>query len=89
MISTAAAPSVICDEFAAVITPSGLNAGLSLASFSIVGVGTDAFVLGHRLFAVVGRDRDRQDLPVEAALFGGPGRAQVRLDRERVVRPRG
>ena len=34
MISTAAAPSVICDEFAAVITPSGLNAGLSCASFS-------------------------------------------------------
>ena len=34
MISTAAAPSVICDELPAVITPSGLNAGFSVASFS-------------------------------------------------------
>ena len=35
MMSTAAAPSVICDELPAVITPSGLNAGFSVASFSI------------------------------------------------------
>ena len=35
MMSDAAAPSVICDELPAVITPSsGLNAGFSLASFS-------------------------------------------------------
>ena len=35
MMSTAAAPSVICDELPAVITPpSGLNAGFSRASFS-------------------------------------------------------
>ena len=35
MMSIAAAPSVICDEFAAVTTPSSLNAGFSLASVSI------------------------------------------------------
>ncbi len=33
---TAAAPSVIWDELPAVMTPSGLNAGLSVASFSTV-----------------------------------------------------
>ncbi len=35
MTSSAAEPSVICDEFAAVTTPSSLNAGFSLASVSI------------------------------------------------------
>ena len=36
MSSTAAAPSEICDEFPAVILPSGLNAGFSPASASSV-----------------------------------------------------
>ena len=36
MISTADAPSVICDELPAVILPSSLKAGLSLASVSAV-----------------------------------------------------
>ena len=36
MISTAEAPSVICEELPAVTLPSGLNAGLSLASVSTV-----------------------------------------------------
>ena len=36
MTSTADAPSVICDELPAVILPSSLNAGLSLASVSAV-----------------------------------------------------
>ncbi len=39
MISTAAAPSVICDELPAVTMPSGLNAGFSPASTSGVVVG--------------------------------------------------
>ena len=34
MMRAAAAPSVICDELPAVTTPSGLNAGLSLARVS-------------------------------------------------------
>ena len=36
MMSTAEAPSVICDELPAVTLPSGLNAGFSLASVSAV-----------------------------------------------------
>ena len=35
MISTAEAPSVICDEFPAVTFPSSLKAGFSLASLSM------------------------------------------------------
>ena len=69
MMSTAAAPSVICDELAAVITPSGLNAGFSLASFSTFESGRmPSSTLTTRL-AVLALDRDRNDLPVEAALF--------------------
>ncbi len=48
--STAAAPSLICDEFPAVTNPSGLNAGLSVASRSRV-------VSGRMpSSAVIGRD---------------------------------
>ena len=36
MISIAAAPSVICDEFPAVMRPSGLNAGFSLPRLSML-----------------------------------------------------
>ena len=36
MTSSAAAPSEICDEFPAWMTPSSVNAGLSPASFSTV-----------------------------------------------------
>jgi hypothetical protein len=36
MMSTAAAPSVICDELPAVTLPSGLKAGFSCASVSAV-----------------------------------------------------
>ena len=48
MTSTAAAPSVICDEFAAVITPSSLNAGFSVGELLDRRVGTDALVAGER-----------------------------------------
>ena len=54
MISTAAAPSVICDELPAVITPSGLNAGFSVASFSSVVSGRMPSSWSTMRLAVVG-----------------------------------
>ena len=49
MISTAEAPSVICDELPAVTLPSGLKAGLSLASVSAVVPGRMPFVGLHEV----------------------------------------
>ena len=55
MISTAAAPSVICDELAAVITPSGLNAGFSVRELLDVESGRMPSSRVTTLLAVVGR----------------------------------
>ena len=91
MISTAAAPSVICDELPAVTTPSGLNAGLRLArrlerrarrmpssSVCIASV----YELAGLLVVRLGPHGD--DLVVEAALVGGPRGPLLRSSAERV-----
>ena len=87
MISTADAPSVICEELPAVTLPSSLKAGFRLASVSTDGVGSDALVGGHELVgrvALVVAHVDRHDLALEAALGGRLGRAAVALGGERV-----
>ena len=85
MINVAAAPSEICDELPAVITPSGLNTGFSWASFS---ADESARMPSSRVIVsepVVGHDRNRDDLVLEATLLGRAGGAPVGLQRERVV----
>ncbi len=87
----AAAPSLICDELPAVTTPSGLNAGFRLASFSsdesglMPSFGPDALVAREERGAFLARDLHRDDLLLEAPLVGGTRSAQVRLEREAVV----
>ena len=79
MISTAEAPSVICDELPAVTLPSGLNAGLSLASVSTVVPGRMPSSRGEQLVGldelagllVAGLGLHGDDLVVEATLVGG------------------
>ena len=71
MISSAAAPSVICDELPAVTRPpssSGAERRLQLGERLDRGV-AQAFVGRHR--AALGVE-DREDLAGEAALVGGP-----------------
>ena len=73
---------MIWELLPAVTLPSGLKAGLSLASVSTVVSGrmpssavtssSDSVTLAGLLVLVLGGDRD--DLPLEAALGGGPGR---------------
>ena len=87
MISTAEAPSVICDEFPAVTLPSSLKAGFSLASVSTARVGPDALVgrrRSRRCPCPRRRGRHGDDLVLEPALGGGPGRPLVALHREGV-----
>ena len=82
--STAAAPSLICDEFPAVITPSGLNAGLSAASRSAVVSGRmpSSTVITPR--RTVDAHRHRHELAVEAGFVRGARGALLRLERELV-----
>ena len=85
MISSAAEPSVICDEFAAVTTPSGLKAGFSLASVSIDESGrmpssVRMVSLPSSVVMSIGTI-SRSKRPSAVALRGPP----VRLDREAVV----
>ena len=71
---------MICELLPAVTLPSGLNAGLSLASVSTVVSGRmpssavtsspDSMTLPVSLSLCL--DGDREDLPLEAALGGGP-----------------
>ena len=82
--STAAAPSVICDELPAVITPSGLNAGFSAASRSGDVSGRMPSSTTSSVSASLGRPA-RHDLALEAAFVGGrAAAAAVRLERELV-----
>ena len=88
MMSTAEAPSVICEELPAVtLPPSGLKAGLSLASVSTVLSGrmpSSAVSSSSVSVALVVADGHRDDLVLEAALGGGPGGPLVALGREGV-----
>ena len=85
MTSTAAAPSLSGQALPAVTVPSGLNAGCSAASFSIVvpGRGPSSW---RDLGAV--RRRDRDDLLVEVARVAGVDRAVLRDHRPLVLLPR-
>ena len=68
MMSTADAPSEICDELPAVIMPSSLNAGFSLASVSAVvpsRMPSSAVIISTLPSISTG---DRDDLVLEAAL---------------------
>ena len=84
MISTADAPSEICDELPAVILPSSLNAGLRLARVSAV---VPSRIPSSRVIISVTPstvDRHRHDLVVEPPLVGGRRRAPLALGAERV-----
>ena len=81
-ISTAAEPSTICDEFPAVTTPSGMNAGWSDAIFSSV-VSRIASSTANRVRVSVAvpppsvdraRRRRRDDLLLEAPLVASAAR---------------
>ena len=91
MISTAAAPSEICDDVPAVTVPVSEKAGFRPASFSSE-VSRRTPSSAREQPAHVGRARDvgvhprleRHDLVGEAALVGGPGRPLVRAQGELV-----
>ena len=77
MISTAEAPSVICDELPAVTRPVSGNEGrLEFAERFQGRIGADALV-GRDELPVGAHDLD--DLVLEAAFSGGPGGTLVRL----------
>ena len=87
MISTADAPSVICDELPAVTLPSSLKAGLRLASASTVESGrmpSSAVSSSSVSLPSSSRTATGHDLVLEAALGRGPGGALVALHREGV-----
>ena len=76
VMSTAAVPSVICDEFPAVITPpSGWNDGLSAARRSSDESGRMPSSRCHHLAAVCGTHGQRDDLVIEATFVCGAWRA--------------
>ena len=87
-MSTAAEPSTICDEFPAVTTPSGMNAGCSDAIFSSV-VSRIASSTAKRVRVSVAVppppsaaghvEVDRDDLLLEAPLVARARRARMRL----------
>ena len=82
MISTAAAPSVICDELPAVTRPPPpvRNDGFSLASVSTVVSRRPSSAV---IIAPVGAEH-RQDLALEPALVGGPRGVLLAAGAERV-----
>ena len=84
MISTADAPSEICDELPAVIEPSSLKAGLSLASVSVVVPSRMPSSVRELLLRAVELDDDRDDLVLEATLVAGDRGALLALGAERV-----
>ncbi len=92
MISTADAPSVICEELPAVTLPSALNAGFKLASVSTVVPSRMPSSLFHDLvelhdlvlLAVPELALQRDDLVVEAAFHRGPPRHAAATGTERV-----
>jgi hypothetical protein len=83
MISAADAPSVICEELPAVITPFGSKAGFNRASVSTV-VSSRIPSSARTGLLVPSSSVDRQDLAVEAALVAGARRALLRGGRELV-----
>ena len=87
MISTADAPSVICEELPAVTFPSSLNAGFRLASAATDGVRANPLIGAHELVSgipVFVAHVDGNDLALEATFGGRSGGAAVALDGERV-----
>ena len=83
-MSTADAPSEICDELPAVIAPSSLKAGLSLASVSVVVPSRMPSSWREHLGGAVDLDVDLDDLVLEAALVASDGGALLALGAERV-----
>ena len=84
MISTAEAPSEICDELPAVILPSSLNAGFSLASVSAVVPSRMPSSVVSISVSPSTSTGDRDDLVLEAALGGGLRGALLAQGAERV-----
>ena len=80
------APSEICEAEPAVMVPSLLNAGRSLASDSaVVSPRTPSSWRDHDRVALALRDLDRHDLVVEDAVLPGRGGALVRAGGELVL----
>ena len=76
MMSTAAAPSLICEELPAVTLPSGLKAGFRLARTSAVVSGripSSVAMISLVSSPSSSLDGEREDLVLEATLGRGPG----------------